>query len=778
MSRSCSKTPLIDKYIKSDETALSYLYNRTHSQYYTEAFKHGWTQNLYMRDIAYRTGEFRPATFEDVYQCVGSMNKRPLAEWLESKIKEYLTNEHDAHLYQGGGLEFFDITKKYLVDEYVCKLRVQHGFDCIKQTETQIRELLNQSISAPKQHPTPIIDDPDREILVSASKKRNQSTSRNIQPSNFVERDYQTAIKQASIEHFANNDKGILELPCGVGKTPISFWIGKDLGKITFLVGVPNTQLLKQWNTCAERMFGSNTKILLVRGNMTIPKIKDFLRENAGQKYVVITTYASSNKVLKAVNDLGGTGRFGIKINDEVHHLTTGNETESQEETRRTYIKMLAIPADKTLSLTATLKIRDETKPEQIHNVITNDDIEHFGKVIVKHDVLWAITRNIICDYAIQVLNVNGVEGSHIDSVFYSLGATTDIDKRLCLSAYSALDSISRGHSHHLLIYCNTKEHSGTINSYITAIITKGYFQPGVFHASYNSTQTDSEQQRVLQNFETNARGIITCVYCLGEGWDFPLLDGVVFAENMTSNIRILQSALRASRKNIQFPEKRAKIILPVLDLDEYVNETQTPDLLKVREVVRQMGMEDTTITQKLHVYAYTPTPIPPPSPSPCPISTPELGEYDDSLTKKIWLKTIMRNMFGIVGYEKARAIISSHGIKTKDEYKLLCENNNKLPFVPEDSYGEKFKSWIDYLSISREEYYTLDQCRNRTREYLSSRPDLQKKCVLELSSVCDELVKLDDRFPPLGLWTDLYDVHDLRDIIQHSIKRRIKVSI
>jgi ERCC4-related helicase len=36
----------------------------------------------------------------------------------------------------------------------------------------------------------------------------------------------------------------------------------------------------------------------------------------------------------------------------------------------------------------------------------------------------------------------------------------------------------------------------------------------------------------------------------LGEGYDNPLINGVVFAENMSSNIRIVQSALRASRKN------------------------------------------------------------------------------------------------------------------------------------------------------------------------------------------------------------------------------------
>lgn len=50
-------------------------------------------------------------------------------------------------------------------------------------------------------------------------------------------------------------------------------------------------------------------------------------------------------------------------------------------------------------------------------------------------------------------------------------------------------------------------------------------------------------------HFKITKFGMITCVYCLGEGWDFPLLDGVVFAENKTPNIRIVQSVLRASKR-------------------------------------------------------------------------------------------------------------------------------------------------------------------------------------------------------------------------------------
>ena len=72
------------------------------------------------------------------------------------------------------------------------------------------------------------------------------------------------------------------------------------------------------------------------------------------------------------------------------------------------------------------------------------------------------------------------------------------------------------------------------------------------------------QQKQIISNFRNSQYGILTCVYCLGEGWDFPLLDAVVFAENMSSNIRILQAALRASKKYNRDPYKKTKIILPI----------------------------------------------------------------------------------------------------------------------------------------------------------------------------------------------------------------------
>jgi hypothetical protein len=256
----------------------------------------------------------------------------------------------------------------------------------------------------------------------------------------------------------------------------------------------------------------------------------------------------------------------------------------------------------------------------------------------------------------------------------------------------------------------------------------------------------------------------------LGEGWDFPLLDAIVFAENMTSNIRIVQSALRASRKNENQPNKITKIILPILNKDDWLENNNNPDLKKVREVIYQMGLEDETITQKIKVFNIEIKKHIQSNKKENTNNIVNFGDYDEELTTKLRLKTIKRITLG-TSYEKARKIIVSKNIKNKEEYFELCEKDNRLSDEPEVTYNGQFTNWIEYLSIERI-YYDLEICRKKVNEYLLKYPEI-KKYYLDLSIVCNELCKLDPLFPPNGLWVEYYNVKDLREIINITNKKR-----
>ena len=415
-----------------------------------------------------------------------------------------------------------------------------------------------------------------------------------------------------------------------------------------------------------------------------------------------------------------------------------------------------------------------ELVKEEYKNFSGNDNIKYFGEIIDRKCLLWAINENIICDYVIQTIITNE---ERLEKQLSKFNIKEENDKRLFLSAFASLKSINEGHSHHLLIYCNNMDNSSKIIQYIKMLLDDNYIDiPDFYYSNYHSEMKLIDQEKIIENFEKTKLGLITCVYCLGEGWDFPLLDGVVFAENMTSNIRIVQSALRASRKNKKDTNKKTKIILPILNRDDWLENNENPDLKKVREVIYQMGLEDETITQKIKVFRID---IEKQKPKPREKEEREIvdefGEYDDELTQKIRLKTIKRTALSTT-YEKARKIIADKNIKSKESYYELCERDNRLSKEPEIVFKGQFTNWIEYLSIERV-YYDLETCKNKVSEYLLLYPEI-KKHYLDLSIVSNELSKIDALFPPNGLWVEYYNVKDLRDIISITNKKKKKGAI
>ena len=538
-------------------------------------------------------------------------------------------------------------------------------------------------------------------------------------------------------------------LTCGFGKTLISLWVTKEIKSKKIVIGVPNKLLLEQWSTEVLKVF-PEISILLVKGGINVEDIKKFVREN--EMCVVITTYSSSWKVAKAKCS------FDMKINDEVHHLTTMNRT---EETKK-YIRMLDIHSKKQISLTATLKVLGNERDDETDKSVSNDNKIHFGEIIERKNLLYGIRSNILCDYSVQTILTDEEKlGEHL----VKFRITDEKEKKLFLSAYVALKSINENHSHHLLIYCNSRPNSEKIMRFISLLLENKYFElPEIYYSEYHSEQRTKKQQNILDNFGKSKYGILSCVYCLGEGWNFPLLDGVVFAENMTSNIRIVQSALRSSRKNKKEPTKIAKIILPMLNSDDWLEEGKE-DFKKIREIIYHMGLEDETITEKIKVIKTTIEKHPKKTEKED--MSEYIGEYDNDLTQNLKLKTIRRSSLNI-SYEKARKIITEKNIKTKKEYHELCKKDWRLVDDPEIVYKSRFTGWINYLGIKRE-YYELETCKEKVKEYLNK----EKYNHLDLLGVCDELCKKDEKFPPYDLWMEYYNVKDLKEIINVITKKK-----
>jgi superfamily II DNA or RNA helicase len=718
---------------------MGFIYIRNHESYEKyNGYKLGITENYIDRDNQYKTSEI----IKGIYELIIEIKNFNLLN-LEKILHKYFITLN-LHIKYNGGTEFFDKKIINLIIPF------------LEKTNINFKVLTREDINTcQKKYHFPNIN---YKKLIEFLKF------------NYTPRDYQFKIINKAVEYYKTNDKGILVLMCGIGKTLISLWITQKLNAKTVLIGVPNILLLEQWKKIIKKLF-INTPYFIVSGNKNLDEISKFIEENK-KKCIIITTYSSSNKVNTVTKNLNFT--FDMKINDEVHHLCSN--TFNLEENTKEYIEMMKIKSIKQISLTATLKYLDNENKNIFKSILSNDNIEYFGNIIDKKTLLWAIKKNIICDYLVQSIVTNEKK---LEKKFIKFNINNENDKRLFLSAFVSLKSISKNHSHHLLIYANNQNNSDKIIYYINLLLQHKYFEiPQLYYASYHSKST--EQISIIKNFEKSKYGIISCVYCLGEGWDFPLLDGVVFAENMTSNIRIVQSALRASRKNKNEPNKKTKIILPLLNQNGEINsniENISGDLKKIRIIVYHIGTEDITIIEKFKVYEIdiddedessnaTSTSIANNNEN---IIVDELGTFDEELTEQLKLKTINRLAFNIT-YKKAINIIAKHNIKNKEEYFNLCNKDCRLSKEPDLIFGKDFKGWIEYLNI-KNIYYDLETCKNKINQYNL------KYNFLEINIIIDKLCKLDNNFPPKDLWTDYYQINNLLSLFENYYTKKHKIN-
>jgi len=463
-----------------------FIYVRIHDAYdMYGACKLGKTRNIPDRDSQYSTGEIKRGYFEVVFEVQNEDTDR-IEVLLQNEFREF-------NIKYDGGREFYD---KQIISQIEPCL-IQLGIEYKKLTKDEVRHLI-RCCRIKK-----IITKINVQTLIQHLKCE---TSNEVV--SYIPRNDQSIIIEKSVIHFQQHDKGILVLMCGVGKTLISLWTAQQLKTNTILIGVPNILLLKQWEQVIRMLF-QGVHTLTVSGNVTIEEIVQFLEKNKSKQCIVITTYASSYKVYNATQYTNFV--FDMKINDEVHHLTTTNMRIAH--TTKSYVQMLNIPCMKQLSLTATLKHLENVSENG--EIVSNDNVDYFGEIMDKKSLLWAIDQNIICDYVIQTIITKEEKIEHQLSKFHII---EENDKRLFLSAYASLKSIFDGHSHHVLIYSNNTENSMKLVDYIKMLLDEAYFHiHDLYSSNYHSEMKSKVQKGILRNFEKAKFGIISCVYCLGE---------------------------------------------------------------------------------------------------------------------------------------------------------------------------------------------------------------------------------------------------------------------
>ena len=723
-----------------------YLYIRK-IKIYENYIKFGHTDSPIDRDQTYRTSELIRGDWIGIYE----IDPKQLIKINIKKI-EYKVKKHFDYLnYKGnGGTEFFENSFSDELENYLNNTNIIYH----KLSEEDIDELYRKHRE---------IEDIKKilrmKALIRKLKKYNFHNYFNgtLRVNNITGRPFQNDIIQLIIEYFRNNDKGIIVEPCGVGKTIIALLSVYRLNYNKILIGVPSIELLEQWHKTVKLIFPSS-KVLIIDKNVDKNIIANFYRKNP-DNHIVISTYHSGRKIIKTTDHV-----FDIKILDEVHHITSIDFLKSSEKDKRTFIRfLLEIESQKQISLTATLKIKDEEI--NTDSTITNDNIEHFGNIIDRKNLLWAINRDIVCDYIIQT----PVYEDNLEN------------NQLYISALCIYESFRKGESHHSLMFCNIIESVKELYEYIkTLSFSEKYYNIPIYFKKYYSDIKTENRKKIIEEFCYSSFGILIVVGCLGEGWDCKILDSICICENMGSTIRIVQSVLRCCRKNINETSKIGKIIIPVLIEDGEWNNTDAICFETVRNIIYEIGLEDANVCQKIKIFKseseenrrniknnFDPT-----------------EELSLDTLKNIYLRIMntVRRRLGFT-YDKAKKEIirlqQGYEIKNLDDYKILYTKDIRFPEDPKEYYGSKFKGWFDFLSlngVSLRKYYTLEECKTKCREILKIRPEL-KMYNLDLLLLSKKLYEIDNRFPPF-LWCDYYNVKSLDYIIIFEKNKRINIDL
>lgn len=660
-----------------------------------EHSEHSTMKNIY--NINKNKGYLlRYKEIDKIFSLIASdANKIKIVEEIYS-IQLPLLRELHNHLVKSNtkkSNEFINSAGLELIDRIIKEEFPLLGLDLVKEwTEEEVEEVNRRVVVQAREQ---VKKDHDSLLTTLADVRKKKPKILKYTPN-----DIQQSILKHICAFYEVNDIGKLIAACGTGKSLAGLFISERLDAKTILIGVPYSNLLDQWEEEVKKIY-PNCPILKVGGSGTTntDEIKTFI--NLSHRCIIITTYASSHTLGNVTDELNFT--FDFKIGDEAHHLASAENPESKKQ----WIMFHKIVAAKTLFMTATEKFI-ENKTNKI--VYSMEDESIFGKLIhLPISIKWAIDNKKITDYRVVLLK-NTEE--QVDDIMRKIGLP-DGNKELFISAYVSLKTILKYPDlTHILIYCNKTDNATLIINYIKFIIEKEFIvldKDTFYYNDYHSKSKDKINSRKL--FEQSTYGILSCVYELGEGTNMPELNGVVFAENMESDIRITQCSLRANRLNKHFPNKLAYYIIPWIDTDDW--EEDGVPFEKVKKIISKLGNEDDTISQKIVLSEIKNNTKKPKKPVPGPVYD-DLNLVDnDSELNKIKLR---------LRYKRA---LKSRCSEEEDELNLVRDANKSLNILDKhqyvaykkkhshyivnpDSYFKQhavWKGWYDFLGIDIKQF-------------------------------------------------------------------------
>jgi superfamily II DNA or RNA helicase len=629
------------------------------------------------RNSTYITGE--PIAGE--YLQVIEVSKNDIYS-IDKKIKNEFKGYNRYH--PGGGTEFYEKAVINLLLPYIQALGIP--YKVLSKEEIKIFQRKQRY----KEIKLKVVED---RLLARNHLKKEYFSKMFVRNTIPTPKYYQQEALDKAIVHYKTNHIGKLLWTCGMGKTLFSVFLAKALNCGTVLFGVYSKLLQKQVEDEIKKVY-PDASIIFVGGHNSIADYEIVRKEiilNKGNYTFVIAMYHSCDKLLNLKHT------FDLKIGDEAHHLV------GLDDNSKGFRAFHNIKSDKTLFMTATEKTIKNKQSNEL-SIYSMDDEETFGKCIDCKSTYWAIQNKLITDYKVVVLK-NAEETPW--KILKKVGIVVH-NMELFMSAFMTLKSMQTycDKLTHIMIYTNNTENAELVKTYVDAILDANILQikkEDVYNRAIHSKDADAVNhlKSILDTFARKPYGIISCVYMMGEGFDFPKLNGVCVAENMKSLIRITQSLLRCNRLNHSAPLKKGYYLLPYIDNGKW----NDPDnsFCKVREIIKKLANDDESLEHKLVL-----------------LECKETEEKEDVRIKEYFyeeyhLEENKEELDKLVIKLKYNKSLTSDFSEEEDEYRYIRMINQELKLKSKIEYLQSAARHSDYIPDPYTHFTTKGVWRNWT---------------------------------------------------------------
>ncbi len=426
----------------------------------------------------------------------------------------------------------------------------------------------------------------------------------------------QKALKEAK-EHFLKqkNKRGKLVFPCGAGKSLTGYWIKQALNAQSTIVAVPSLSLVKQtlevylresvankqkieWLcVCSDEGIGKNDDVVVHTNEIGVPCItdKDFIanwiKVNKKNKTVIFTTYQSGKTITAAAKI--AKAKFDLGIMDEAHK-TVGN----QDKLFSYLLFDKNIKIDKRIFMTAT----ERRYAGSSENILSMDDVEVYGETFTQMPFKEAINEGILSDYKIITLFISDKEVKEIiEKNAFVKPEGKDWDKETEARTLASMVALRKAMvqfpiNHAVTFHSSIKKAEAFEQSQF--VFSKAFpeFQKiDSFHVS--GAMPTSQRSKIVNEFATSNKAIITNAKCLTEGVDVPNIDCVLFADPRKSTVDIVQAVGRALRK--KEGKQFGYVILPVFTKSKTKEEIiESAEFKEILSTLRALASNDERIIE------------------------------------------------------------------------------------------------------------------------------------------------------------------------------------